>query len=219
MDVKAQSFSKVSKKTLQSERTKQSLLRAADRLFARRGYESARLDDVAAAARVTKGALYHQFRDKRDLFETVLADRAVELVKSAKRESRKRSDELGAGRHGPERYRAALEIVVDALCEPGNRTLLLIEGPAVLGRERWEDVVGSRLFSLVGSMFRDFFRYGTLKPDLIDPLTHMLYGAFLEMAQAIAHAEDPAVARERFGQAGLWVMEAMLRQSGTPLEG
>lgn len=205
-----------SKKARRSERTRKALLRAATRLFADRGYEATRLDDVARAVRVTKGALYHQFRDKRDLFEAVFEDRVTELIRSAKGESKAHVERLGVSSKAPARYQAGLDILIDSLCEPTCRAILLVQGPAVLGRGRWQQVWGERMLGLVRSVFRDFFKRGAIKPELVEPLAHMLYGALHEIALAIAEADDPAAAREEFRDAAHWVMDAMLRQSRYP---
>jgi AcrR family transcriptional regulator len=206
MDVK-------SKKTRQSERTRKALLRVATRLFAERGYEATRLEDVAGGVRVTKGALYHQFRDKRDLFEAVFEDRVSELTRTAKSESKAHTERLGISAKAPARYQAGLDILIDSLCDPASRAILLVEGPAVLGRTRWQEVWGARMLELVRSVFRDFFRRGAIEPELVEPLAHMLYGALHEMALAIAEEDDPAAAREGFRDAAQWVMNALLRQS------
>ncbi len=54
-----------------TEATTGQLLEEARRLFAADGYNATSLDDVVAAAGVTKGALYHHFRSKRELFRAV----------------------------------------------------------------------------------------------------------------------------------------------------
>jgi AcrR family transcriptional regulator len=161
----------------QSERTRQALLRAATRLFAERGYEATFIDDIARRARVTKGALYHQFRDKRGLFEAVLETRVQELT------------------------------------DPATQRIVLMEGPVVLGRARWDQLWGERVLRLATSIFRDARHRGAVKPELVDPIGHLMYGALQEAVHAITHADDPACARQEFGEAARWVLEHLLRPS------
>ena len=200
-----------SKQTARSERTRTALLREATRRFARLGYEATFVDDVALGAKLTKGAFYHQFRDKRDLFEAVVETRISDLIKTVKRQSGEQMDRLGVPRKAVPRYAAGLEILIDGLCKPANRRILLIDGAAVLGHERWSELWGARMLDLVRSVFRDAFKRGDIKPELVEPLSHMLYGALQEMALAIGHASDPDAARERFGAAAQWVLESVLR--------
>ena len=109
------------------------------------------------------------------------------------------------GRRSP-RYVAGLEILLDALCEPASRRILLIEGPVVLGRERWQELWGAPMRSLL----RSTFARSDVGEPLLDPLAHVLYGALQEMALAIGEADDPAAARRRFGAAARWVLEKLL---------
>lgn len=200
-----------SKKSLQSERTRAALLREATRLFTERGYEGTFIDDVARRARVTKGALYHQFRDKRDLFEAVVEARVTQLIESATRDSKLEMERLGVSTKAPPRYVVGLEILLDGLCEETVRRVVLTDAPVVLGRARWNELWGARMLELVRGVFRDSFRRGDIKPELVEPLAHMLYGALQEIALAIGHAGDPARARDEFGVAARWVLESLLR--------
>ncbi len=57
-----------------AELTRQALLDAALQVMSRRGYAATRLDDIAAAARVTRGAIYHHFGSKLELFTALIED-------------------------------------------------------------------------------------------------------------------------------------------------
>jgi AcrR family transcriptional regulator len=204
MDVK-------SKKALRSERTRAALVRSATRLLAERGYDGTLIDDVARRARVTKGALYHQFRDKRDLFEAVLERLVTDLVHNAKERSKQEMRRLGVSSKAPPRYVVGLDILLDGLCDPAVRRVVLTDGPVVLGRERWQALWGERMLELVRGVFRDSFRRGDIKPELVEPLAHLLFGALQETALAIGHADDPERARADFGAAARWMLENLLR--------
>lgn len=195
----------------QSERTRQALLRAATRLFAERGYEATFIDDIARRARVTKGALYHQFRDKRSLFEAVVETRVKELTDRTRALSGDAMERLGEPRKAWQRALAGLEIMLDGLSDPATQRIVLMEGPVVLGRARWDQLWGERVLRLVRGIFRDAQRRGAVKPELVDPIGHLMYGALQEAVHAIAHADDPASARQEFGEAARWVLEHLLR--------
>jgi len=194
------------KKELQSERTRAALVREATKLFAKHGYEGTTIDQVAARARVTKGALYHQFEDKRALFEAVFAARVQEIIRESRGRSAERMDRLGLSMRTAPRYVAGLDILLDALSEPASRRILLIDGPGVLGRVRWGELWSEPMRWLLHSTFV----HSEISPHLVEPLTHMLYGALQEVALAIGEAEDPAVARQGFGAAARWVLRKLL---------
>jgi AcrR family transcriptional regulator len=193
-----------------STRTRQRLLRSAEKLFGRRGFEATFLDDVASGARVTKGAIYHQFRDKRELFEAVFRERVESIVDTTRRRSREWVDERGAGRRSLARAQAALEVLLDELSEPTNRRILLVDGPAALGRERWNALWGEVMLSFVRGLPRYALERGRLEPALVAPATHLFSGALQEAALAIGHAEDPEEARQAFGAAARWLLDRVL---------
>ena len=208
---------RVQSKAERADRTRARLLRAATSQFAKVGYEATRLDAVAQAAGVTKGAIYHQFRDKRELFETVLERTVKEMVRSTKARSWARTEELGRDPHSWTRSLAALEILLQALSDPVNRNLLLIEAPAVLGRARWQELWGGAMMGLVRGLPYDAFRRGHLSSDLVEPAAHMFLGAIQEAALAIGHSEEPEATRARFEAAGRWILESVLRPTAEEL--
>jgi AcrR family transcriptional regulator len=181
-------------------------MREARKLFAKYGYESTSINDVATRARVTKGALYHQFDDKRDLFDAVFKARVQEIIRESRGESAQRMDRLGLSKYQVSRYLAGFEILIDSLCEPASRRILLIDGPVVLGRARWQELWGEPMRFLLDTTFV----HSDISPHLIEPLTHMLYGALQEMALAIGEADDPTTAKEHFGAAAQWVVRKLL---------
>ncbi|MBP0624518.1 TetR/AcrR family transcriptional regulator [Cupriavidus consociatus] len=109
-----------------TEATRQALLDAARSLFVERGYGETSTPDVCTVAGITRGALYHHFADKRDLFRQVLADEAaavaVEIEAAAP-----------AGLDPAEALIAGAQAYLDAMTVPGRTRLLLVEGPAALG--------------------------------------------------------------------------------------
>lgn len=109
-----------------AEATRTALLQAARRLFIEKGYAETSTPEIVVAAQVTRGALYHHFADKRDLFRAVL-----------EREAKAVADEIEKVAAPDKRPREALVAgslaYLDAMSVPGRTRLLLIDGPAVLG--------------------------------------------------------------------------------------
>jgi AcrR family transcriptional regulator len=115
------------------EATRAALVGAARELFATKGYADTGTPEIVARAGVTRGALYHHFADKLELFRAVVENEAAavaEIIAHATRESR---DGPGAMSTGADAY-------FDAMTEPGRGRLLLLEGPAVLGIQAMEEI-------------------------------------------------------------------------------
>ena len=129
-----------SKKVEQGDQTRKALIRVAGDLFAERGYPGTSTEAVVRAAGLTKGALYHHFRDKTELFEAVVAKRVRTLGKTSARLSREQVLREGGERHGWDRIVAGIHVFFEQLCNPEVRRLILVDGPAVLGREEWDRV-------------------------------------------------------------------------------
>lgn len=109
-----------------TEATSKALLDAARALFVDKGYGETSTPEISAAAGTTRGALYHHFVDKRDVFRHVLAREAQAVyddIEAAARPGLSPVEALIAGSHA----------YLDAMTVPGRTRLLLIEGPAALG--------------------------------------------------------------------------------------
>lgn len=111
-----------------SEATRAALLDAARALFVAHGYADTGTPAVCAAAGVTRGALYHHFADKRALLQAVLARESAAVVAEIEAAAPPGADPAKALLRGGDAY-------LDAMAVPGRTRLLLIDGPAALGRE------------------------------------------------------------------------------------
>jgi len=108
-----------------SDTTQDSLVSAARALFVEKGYAATSTPEIAAAADITRGALYHHFADKRDLFRAVV-DREARAVAEA-------IEAIDPGLSGREALMAGTDAYLDAMTVKGRTRLLLVEGPVVLG--------------------------------------------------------------------------------------
>lgn len=114
-----------------SEEMRARLLSAARRLFAENGYTATSTPEIVAAADVTRGALYHHFRDKQALFRAVVKDEVAAVATEIEARSAGVSSAREALLAGAKAYLAAMQ-------ESGRTRLLLLEGPAVLGRDEMD---------------------------------------------------------------------------------
>src|SRR5690606_14134951 len=108
------------------------LLKAARRLFAERGYAETGTEDIVREAGVTRGALYHQFADKRDLFRAMLEEMLPEIGQRLFEETMARIA------HDREDLQVGCRVLLGIYTDAEVRRLFLIEGPAVLGLADWQ---------------------------------------------------------------------------------
>ncbi len=181
------------KHDLRSEATRQQLATAARALFGARGYAGVGTEEIVRAAGVTRGALYHQFRDKADLFAAVAEEVEAEIAE------RIAAGAAGATADPLDALRAGARLFLDACAEPEVERIILLDAPAVLGWEAWRDLAGRYGLGLVQLALQSAMDAGALVPQPVVPLAHVLIGALDECALYIARAEDPAEAREQCG--------------------
>ncbi|MCE8517760.1 helix-turn-helix transcriptional regulator [Ruegeria pomeroyi] len=157
------------------------LIAAARALFVDKGYAETSTPEIVRAAEVTRGALYHHFADKSDLFRAVVEAEAEALVHRIDAEA------VSAGAEGMEAGSAAF---FRAMAEPGRARLLLIDGPAVLGPEEMSriDAGGGRASLRAGLELV----VSGIGEDEMQALTEVLSAAFDRAALAIAQGAEPA---------------------------
>jgi AcrR family transcriptional regulator len=181
------------KHDLRSEATRRRLMTAARALFGARGYADVGTEEIVRAAGVTRGALYHQFRDKADLFaavvEEVEAEIAERIASATGMEAGVEADPVGALRTGA-------RLFLDACAEPEVERIILLDAPAVLGWEAWRDLAGRYGLGLVQFGLQSAIEAGAIAAQPVAPLAHVLIGALNESALYVARAENPAAARE-----------------------
>jgi AcrR family transcriptional regulator len=180
-------------KRTQAERsaaTRTALLAAARPLFAARGYAGVGTEELVRAAGVTRGALYHQFAGKEELFAAVFEQVEAELAAGigALLERGGAEDPAGA-------LRAGVGAWLDAVDDPEIQRIVLIDAPAVLGWDRWREVALRYAGGMVEAVLRAAMDAGQLAERPVEPLAHVLLGALDEAALYVAQAADRASAR------------------------
>ncbi len=175
------------------EATRQALLAAARRRFGTVGFAGTSLDEVAADAGVTKGALYHHFRSKEHLFLEVYDELEEELSARGTEAASSGTDSVDALRRG---FAAFLDLALD----PAVRRIALLDAPSVLGWEAWREAGAQHRFGLLAAGLQWAMLAGEIDDQPAAPLAHVLLGALHEGALFIAGAEDREAARRDVGQ-------------------
>lgn len=161
-------------------------------------------EEIAAAAGVTTGALYHQFKTKRDVFRA-----AFEAVES---ELTARVGAAAAGSADPwDGLIAAVGVFLDAALSQEVRQIVVIDGLSVIGWRDWEEMMDTYGLGTARAALGGLMDGGYIARLPVDALAHLLLGALDQGAMAIATADDPVAAREDMGVA-LEAVLAGLRQ-------
>ncbi len=179
-------------KRAQTIGTREHLIETAARLIGKSGYAGTTLEEVVREAGLTRGAVYHHFKDKRALFEAVI-DRALrELVFALEKRAVK-----WAARSGGERPAEALWLFVEELSDPATHRIVSLDGPAVLGYERWSELLGERLLEPIQLVIEASGGAPEREPELVAPLARLLFGAIQEASLHTAPEDRDAPRIER----------------------
>jgi AcrR family transcriptional regulator len=180
------------KKQLQSEKTRRKLISAARELFARKGYVDTSIGDITARARVTRGALYHHFSDKKALFRAVFEQVEDELVSRAA---------AAASKSQPaKRLEAAIGAFLDACLDRDVQQIVLLDGFSVLGWETASQIDEAHALGSLQALLELTMTEGQIARQPVGPLALVLLGALNQAALAIARADDVPAARRKMGK-------------------
>lgn len=178
-----------------TEATRAALIAAARPLFAQRGYAGVGTEEIARAAGVTRGALYHHFDGKRELFEAVYERIEIELAE------RIAAGALEANASSPlAAMRAGAEMFLLASTEPETQRIVLLDGPSVLGWDRWREIATEHGLGLIEATLAAAVEAGEIDSQPVRPLAHVLMGALDEAAMLVARADDAEGMRAEVGQ-------------------
>jgi AcrR family transcriptional regulator len=169
--------------------TRRAILDAARDLFASHGWTATTIDEVTRAAGVTKGALYHHFRDKTDLLRAVYEDQEERSVERLLASAGTHDDPLDA-------LRAGCHAFLAACLDPTFRRIALVEAPAGLGWEEWREIDARYGFGLLRAGVELAVASGRLRPMPVDAVAHLLLAALSEAALLLGRTPEPERALE-----------------------
>jgi AcrR family transcriptional regulator len=167
-----------------STATRRKILDASRSLFASRGWAATSVDEVVRTAGVTKGALYHHFRDKTDLLRAVYEEQEQTSVSRLLSLAVEVTDPLDQLRVGS---RAFLTECLD----PEFRRIALVEAPAGLGWEEWRAIDARYGFGLLRGAVEAAMEQGRMRRMPVDQVSHLLLAALSEAALLLGQSSDP----------------------------
>jgi AcrR family transcriptional regulator len=140
-------------------------------------------EEIVRAAGVTRGALYHHFAGKEELFAAVYEEVEADLVAEIGQVATVAADPLDALHKGAAMF-------LEACRRPEVQRITLIDAPSVLGWERWREIGVRYGFGLIEEVLRAGMEQGVIEPQPLRPLTHLLLGAMDEAAMLVARSDD-----------------------------
>lgn len=199
---------RTSRRQQYSASTRRALVDVAGELFTERGYAGTSLDEIVAGARVTKGALYHHFTGKQALFESVFEKVESDATRSIRKAVRDNADPWAKALSG---LRAFLAVVQ----EPGYRRIVIQEGPAVLGHERFREQEERSTFGIVQEIVSSVLRSYELEPSMVETFSRIFFGAMSAAGAAVSSADDPERASAEVEAAIAFILGGLQQQAAS----
>lgn len=173
------------------EKTRRDLVDAGRELFVEHGFFNTSIGDIVAKSGVgTRGAFYHHFKDKAELFRAVFEDVENDLTLRS----------IAAPPPGAdpwERLTSGLHGFLDAAQEPAVQRVILVDGPVVLGWQTLRQIQEGNSIALINDVVREAIAEGIIIHQPVGELTHMLVAALEEASLLVAHAANPTRVRRR----------------------
>jgi AcrR family transcriptional regulator len=197
-----------------SASTKRALVDVASELFTERGYAGTSLDEIVSGARVTKGALYHHFSGKQALFEAVFETVEAEATAAIRKAVRDHDDPWETALSG-------LRAFLDVVQQPGYRRIVIQEGPAILGYERFREQEERSTFGIVQEIVSSVLESYDLEPSMVETFSRIFFGAMSAAGTAVSSADDSERASAEVEAAIAFILGGLQQQaeSGGTLPG
>ncbi|MFQ3392701.1 TetR/AcrR family transcriptional regulator [Enterobacter mori] len=188
--------------TMEETRTK--LIAAARKAFAEKGFAAASMDDLTASVGLTRGALYHNFGDKKGLLAAVVTQIDSEMAQGAKH---------AAAQSGDDQQKLLAEGIayIKMALDEEVRRIVLLDGPAFLGDPtKWPSQ--NTCLDATRESLSDLIERGVIKPVDVDATAWLLNGAALNAAQWVAASDDPKQALPKAIEVFTLLVSGVLQQ-------
>jgi AcrR family transcriptional regulator len=181
---------KTKKTTLREEHaegTRLAVLKSARKLFGKRGYAAVSLDEITDDARVTKGALYYYFPNKKELFRAVSEEAEQELSERALASGTEKADLL-----------AGLQGFLDACLDPDIQQIVMRDSPSVLGWDEHRNLQAKYGLGAITTGLEAAMAMGAIEKQPVQPLAHVILATLGEGACMIAASSDADAVHKEF---------------------
>jgi AcrR family transcriptional regulator len=193
-------------KAEQGEATRTALVGVARELFTAHGYGGVGTEEIVRRAKLTRGALYHHFADKKDLFRAVHEQIEGEVMEAI-------AVRMAAAADPFELLTVGTRAYLDVCIDPAITRITLVDAPSVLGWEEWREIDMRHGLGIVMAGLQGGMDAGVLRRQPVRPLAHLMLGAMGEAGMVIANAADPEVARAEIEPALLGLLDGLRTSS------
>ncbi len=174
-----------------TEATRGKLIATGRTLFSERGFAATSTEDILGASGVSRGAMYHHFSSKTELFQAVFEAVEDDLTQQVLVAA------TSGGETDPMRIlELGFDAFLDQCLKPEVQRIVMLEGPTVLGWDTWHELDERYAFGTLKFVLALAAESGRLEPDAVEPLSHLLLGAIMQAGMVVARADDPALAKQ-----------------------
>jgi len=178
-----------------TEATRGRLIATGRRLFGEKGFAATSTEEILSDAEVSRGALYHHFSSKTDLFratfEAVEEELTANLLEIA----------TAGGETDPVKIlELGFNAFLDQCVKPEVQRIVMLDAPTVLGWDTWHELDERYAFGTIKAVLAVAAESGRIDPDAVDSITHLLVGAVMQAGMVVARADDPVAAKQRLGE-------------------
>jgi AcrR family transcriptional regulator len=178
-----------------TEATRGRLIATARRLFGEKGFAATSTEEILSEAEVSRGALYHHFSSKTDLFratfETVEEELTAKLLEVA----------TAGGETDPIKIlELGFNAFLDQCVNPEVQRIVMLDAPTVLGWDTWHELDERYAFGTIKTVLAVAAESGRVEADSVDSLTHLLVGAVMQAGMVVARADDPTAAKQMMAE-------------------
>jgi len=192
----------VNLKVEQGKVTKRKLLDTARRVFTEHGYDQVSAEQLVSEAGVTRGALYHHFDDKRDLFRTLVWEMEQQLDERVTEAAIAATTPWGAVEDGT-------TALLEACLEPDVARIVMLDGPAVLGWDAWDEIDAAYAIKQVSLGLEVLMIEKVIEQQPMQPLATVMVALLNGACRAIAQSDDPRTTLAEVRPATLRLLEGL----------
>jgi AcrR family transcriptional regulator len=166
----------------EAAQTRQSIIEVAEELFTEHGFAGVTTHAIATAAGLTDGAIFHYFKSKKDLFGEIATRLHTDIHKAIYRAGLDAPDPI-------EGFIAGARKSMEVTQLPHNQRIVFIEGPVILGTEKWRQIDQQLGLRLIEGGLLAVAGVEKLPPHILKPMAMLALGTINEITYALIRKE------------------------------
>lgn len=174
-------------KTTKSANTRARIIATAQRIFAKQGFATASLDEIVSKSKVTTGAVYYHFGDKKGLFQAVAEHLEQTILDEILR--------LTPPDDSPwQTLENSVIVALEVCARPDVQRIVFTDAPTVIGLREWHDIEMKYAYGLFEQILSGMADEGQLLTGNAGLTAQVLLGTIIEAAHAVAAAKEKKTA-------------------------